>query len=78
MQETIRRGVIAPSLVVSYSHTDDDIDRTIEAIDGALHVYRRALEDGPEGYLVGRAVRPTLRNFGDKWREPTTDVQVLN
>jgi glutamate-1-semialdehyde 2,1-aminomutase len=35
LQETIRRGVIMPSLVVSYAHTDEDIDRTIEAIDGA-------------------------------------------
>jgi glutamate-1-semialdehyde 2,1-aminomutase len=77
MQETIRRGVIAPSLVVSYSHADDDIDRTIEAIDGALHVYRRALEDGPERYLVGRPVRPALRKFGDRWREPVVDVQAL-
>ena len=36
LQETIRRGIIAPSLVVSYSHSDDDIDLSIEAIDGAL------------------------------------------
>jgi len=61
LQETIRRGLLAPSLVVSYSHSDDDIDRTVEAIDGALGVYRRALEDGPEAYLVGRPVRPVFR-----------------
>ncbi|MGB0083916.1 MAG: glutamate-1-semialdehyde 2,1-aminomutase, partial [Rhodomicrobiaceae bacterium] len=30
-QKTIRRGVIMPSLAVSYSHTDVDIDKTIEA-----------------------------------------------
>ena len=53
MQEIIRRGVIAPSFVVSYSHSDDDIDRTIEAVDGALGVYARALSDGVEKYLVG-------------------------
>lgn len=61
LQETIRRGLLAPSLVVSYSHSDDDIDRTVEAIDGALGVYRRALEDGPEAYLVGRPVQPVFR-----------------
>jgi glutamate-1-semialdehyde 2,1-aminomutase len=53
MQEVIRRGVIAPSFVVSYSHNDDDIDRTIEAVDGALTVYERALSDGVDKYLVG-------------------------
>lgn len=61
LQEIIRRGVLAPSLVVSYSHSDDDIDRTVEAIDGALGVYRRALEDGPETHLVGRPVQPVFR-----------------
>jgi glutamate-1-semialdehyde 2,1-aminomutase len=58
LQETIRRGVLAPSLVVSYSHSDDDIDRTVEAIDGALGVYRRALDEGPDAYVVGRSVQP--------------------
>jgi glutamate-1-semialdehyde 2,1-aminomutase len=61
LQETIRRGVLAPSLVVSYSHSDDDIDRTVEAIGGALGVYRQALEDGPEAHLVGRPVQPVFR-----------------
>lgn len=64
LQETIRRGVLAPSLVVSYSHSDDDIDRTVEAIDGALGVYRRALEDGPGNFLEGRPVQPVFRRRG--------------
>ncbi len=62
LQETIRRGVIMPSLVVSYSHTDSDIDRTIEAVDGALGVYRRALEEGVEKYLVGRPSQVVYRS----------------
>jgi hypothetical protein len=31
MQEMIARGVIAPSFVVSFSHSDADIERTVEA-----------------------------------------------
>jgi glutamate-1-semialdehyde 2,1-aminomutase len=42
LQETIRRGILASSLVVNYSHRDADIDAAIEAIDGALAVYRRS------------------------------------
>jgi len=53
LQEIIRRGVLAPSFVVSYSHTDDDIDRTVEAVDGALAVYSQALIDGVDKVLVG-------------------------
>jgi glutamate-1-semialdehyde 2,1-aminomutase len=63
LQETIKRGVIAPSLVVSFSHTDEDIDRTIEAIGESLNVYRKALAEGVEKYLVGRSVKPVFRPF---------------
>ena len=52
--------MLAPSLVVSYSHTDEDIDRTLDAIDGALQVYAKALVDGTDGYLVGPPSRHVL------------------
>jgi glutamate-1-semialdehyde 2,1-aminomutase len=63
MQELIRRGVIAPSFVVSFSHGDNDIDRTAEAVHEALSVYRKALEEGVEKYLEGRPVKPVNRRF---------------
>jgi len=61
MQEMIRRGVIGPSFVVNYSHTEADIDRTVAAIDETLAVYARALAEGVERYLVGRPVKPVMR-----------------
>ncbi len=63
LQETIRRGVLAPSLVVSYSHQTADIDATVAAFDGALKVYRHALEDGVERYLVGRPSQVVYRSY---------------
>jgi glutamate-1-semialdehyde 2,1-aminomutase len=63
LQEIIKRGVIAPSFVVSYSHTEADIDRTIEIASEALTIYRKALEDGIERYLKGRSVKPVFRRF---------------
>jgi glutamate-1-semialdehyde 2,1-aminomutase len=60
LQEIIKRGVIGPSWVVSYSHTDADIDRTIEAVDGALAVYAQALSEGVEKLLVGPPSRPVF------------------
>jgi glutamate-1-semialdehyde 2,1-aminomutase len=63
MQELIRRGVIAPSFVVGYSHSAQDIEHTIEAVHGALGVYRHALESGVEAHLDGRPVRPVFRRF---------------
>ncbi|KJF72831.1 glutamate-1-semialdehyde 2,1-aminomutase [Agrobacterium arsenijevicii] len=63
LQETIRRGVLAPSLVVSYTHGDEDIAKTLDAIDGALVVYRKALEYGVEKFLTGRPSDVVFRRF---------------
>lgn len=63
LQEIIKRGLLAPSLVVSYSHADADIDRTLEIFHDALFVYRKALEDGVERYLIGRPVKPVFRQY---------------
>ncbi len=63
LQETIKRGLLMPSLVVSYSHSDADIDFTVGAIDQALGVYRKALDEGADRYLVGRSVKPVFRSY---------------
>lgn len=63
MQELIRRGVLAPSFVVSFSHSDADIDRTAEAVYEAHVVYRKALDKGVDNYLEGRPVRPVNRRY---------------
>ena len=65
MQEMVRRGIIAPSFVVSYAHSEDDIDRTVDAVHQALAVYRRALDGRVEDFLDGRPVQPALRPRGD-------------
>lgn len=70
MQELARHGILAPSLVTSYSHSNDDIDRTIEAIDQAFIVYRRAIEDGVEKHLIGRSVRPVFSRDGNMKQQP--------
>jgi glutamate-1-semialdehyde 2,1-aminomutase len=63
MQELIRRGVIAPSFVISFAHRDEDVARTADAVHHALGMYRKALEDGVEKYLDGRPVKPVDRRF---------------
>jgi glutamate-1-semialdehyde 2,1-aminomutase len=63
LQEIIKRGILAPSLTVSYSHTDIDIDKTVEAFHEAFHIYRKALDEGVEKYLMGRSVKPVWRRF---------------
>lgn len=66
LQELLQRGVLAPSIVVSYSHKESDIDQTIEAFDGAMEVYARALSEGAEKYLVGRPSQIVYRTYNAK------------
>jgi glutamate-1-semialdehyde 2,1-aminomutase len=61
LQETIRRGLLAPSLIVSYSHGDAEISQIGDIIHEALYVYRKALDEGIEKYLEGRPVKPVWR-----------------
>jgi glutamate-1-semialdehyde 2,1-aminomutase len=62
LQELIARGVLAPSLVISWAHRTEDVDRTLEAVDGALGVYRRALDAGSvERFLDGPPTKLVFR-----------------
>ena len=63
LQELLKRGVLAPNLVMNLGHTDGVIDLTVEAVAGAAEVYRRALAEGVEKYLAGRPVAPVFRRF---------------
>jgi glutamate-1-semialdehyde 2,1-aminomutase len=62
LQELIKEGIIAPSLVVSYSHSDEDIDKTVTAFEKTMRVYKKALNDGVHKYLQGRPVKPVFRS----------------
>jgi glutamate-1-semialdehyde 2,1-aminomutase len=61
LQETIERGLLAPSFVISEAHDDDAVEQTVEIVDAALGVYARALDEGVERYLRGRPVKPVFR-----------------
>jgi len=63
MQELIARGVLMPTLALSYSHDDAIVDQTVEAFRDALPVYEAALEKGAEHFLVGPPTRPVFRRY---------------
>jgi glutamate-1-semialdehyde 2,1-aminomutase len=63
MQELIKRGILGPSFVISYAHSDEDVEKTVHAVDEAMEVYGRALEDGVERYLVGGPTRVVYRKY---------------
>jgi glutamate-1-semialdehyde 2,1-aminomutase len=64
LQEMLTRGVLGQSFVISAAHTDEDLDRTLEASDGALAVYVKAISAGTtDGLLVGPPVAPAVRRY---------------
>ncbi|MFT5764574.1 MAG: glutamate-1-semialdehyde 2,1-aminomutase, partial [Saprospiraceae bacterium] len=71
MQECIKQGLIAPNLVISLSHSDKDIDQTIDIIHHALKVYRKGLDEGVDKYLEGRSVQPVYRKWNNEHRNKT-------
>jgi len=66
MQETAKQGVLfRGSFVPTISHTQEDLDKTIDAFKNVFDVYTRALND-PLSYrkfLVGDPVKPVFRKW---------------
>ena len=62
LRQLIRHGVVGPSFVVSAALTEEDVDRTVEAVRAAAPVYAAALDAGdPTTELGGPSVRPVFR-----------------
>lgn len=61
-QEMIARGVLFQGVLVPcFSHTSAEVDVFIAALAGSLAVYRDALRDGYQRYLIGEPTKPVFR-----------------
>ncbi|MFZ3218905.1 MAG: glutamate-1-semialdehyde 2,1-aminomutase [Rhodoferax sp.] len=60
-QEMVRNGVLMPWIALSYRHGPAELAATEKALEQTFAVYRRALEEGVEKYLVGPAIKPVFR-----------------
>ena len=60
-QEMLKRGVMMPWLAISQAHGDKELAMTLDAFDGALDVYKQALEAGVDSILKGPAIKPVFR-----------------
>ena len=63
LQEMIRNGVFMPWIALCYRHGEVELAVTERALDAAFLVYRKALEEGVEKYLVGPAIKPVFRKY---------------
>lgn len=63
-QEMIKRGVLFQgAFVPCFSHTEQDVQYFAEAMRQSLEVYKKALDEGYEQYLVGEPAKPVFRKF---------------
>jgi glutamate-1-semialdehyde 2,1-aminomutase len=60
-QEMIRNGVLMPWIALSYRHGPAELEATERAVERSFSVYRRALDEGVDKYLVGPAIKPVFR-----------------
>jgi glutamate-1-semialdehyde 2,1-aminomutase len=64
LQEMIRRGVLFQGLFMPcFEHTDADVEQVVTAFEAACGVYRDALNEGVDRYLVGEPARPVFRKY---------------
>lgn len=63
-EEVISWGVLIPWITITYSHGDEEIARTLEALQHGMRKVRRAIdEDNVETSFLGDAVKPVFRTF---------------
>ncbi len=64
MQEMIARGVLFQGVFIPcFEHTIADIDFFTECFEQTLQIYKSALKEGFEKYLVGEPIKPVFRKL---------------
>ena len=63
-QELIKRGVLFQGVFCPhFSHTEEQVNYIIDAMDESLPIYKKALDEGFEKYLLGSPIKPVFRKI---------------
>ena len=62
-QEMVKNGVLMPWIALCHRHGDAELADTERALEAAFRIYRKALDEGPERYLEGSAIKPVFRRY---------------
>jgi len=62
-QELLKKKVLMPWVSISYSHNDKELEKTEEALDHAMKIYKLALENGVKGFLKSHVIKPVFRKY---------------
>ena len=62
-QEMAKQGILIPWVVSSFSHTEKELEKTFDAVDKSLEIYKKALAEGTAKYLKGKSIKPVFRKY---------------
>lgn len=63
-QEMIKHGILFQGVFCPhFSHSEQDVEDVLSAMDEACLVYKKGLEEGFEKYLVGKSIKPVFRKY---------------
>ena len=62
-QEMIKNGVMMPWIALSFAHGEKELTLTKSALGKTFEVYKKAVDEGYEKYLVGDVIKPVFRKF---------------
>ena len=62
-QEMIKNGVLIPWIAISYAHGDEELEITKKALQKTFEVYKKAVGEGHEKYLIGNVIKPVFRKY---------------
>ena len=62
-QEMIKNRVLMPWIAISHAHGEKEFELTGKALEKTFEVYKRAVNEGYEKYLVGDVIKPVFRKY---------------
>ncbi|HTB99836.1 MAG TPA: glutamate-1-semialdehyde 2,1-aminomutase, partial [Ferruginibacter sp.] len=62
-QEMIKHNVMMPWIALSYSHNQNELDFTLEAVRKSLNIYKQAIDSGIDNYLNSPVIKPVFRKY---------------
>ncbi|MEA3315142.1 MAG: glutamate-1-semialdehyde 2,1-aminomutase [Campylobacterota bacterium] len=62
-QEMIKNGVLIPWIAISYKHGDKELKLTEKVLKKTFKVYKKAVDEGYQKYLIGDVIKPVFRKY---------------
>jgi glutamate-1-semialdehyde 2,1-aminomutase len=62
-QAMLDKNVLMPYISLSFSHKEEELIITLDAVKNALIIYKKALNEGLTNYLKSQVIKPVFRKY---------------